>query len=95
MTEQKNALAQLFAACWKDEAVKARFMSDPKAVLEEYDIPVPDGIDVRVVQNADDCVHITLPSPPAGHADLSNEELSNAASGMNCISGRVCSWPNE
>jgi hypothetical protein len=27
MTEQKNALAQLFAACWKDEALKARFMA--------------------------------------------------------------------
>ena len=81
MTEQKNALARLFAACWKDEALKARFMSDPKAVLAEYDMPVPDGIDVKVVENADDCVHITLPAPPAGHLDLSNEELSNAAGG--------------
>ena len=33
MTEQKNQLASLFAACWKDEALKARFMADPKAVL--------------------------------------------------------------
>ncbi len=30
MTEQKNQLASLFAACWKDEALKARFMSDPR-----------------------------------------------------------------
>ena len=81
MTEEKNALAQLFAACWKDEALKARFMSDPKAVLAEYDMPVPDGIDVKVVENADDCVHITLPAPPAGHGDLSDVELSNAAGG--------------
>ena len=81
MTEQKNALAQLFAACWKDEALKARFMSDPKAVLAEYDMPVPDGIDVKVVENADDCVHITLPAPHVGDMDLSDEELSNAAGG--------------
>ena len=33
MTEERNRLAELFAACWKDEALKARFMSDPKAVL--------------------------------------------------------------
>ena len=33
MTERRNAMAGLFAACWKDEALKARFMSDPKAVL--------------------------------------------------------------
>ena len=81
MTEQKNALAQLFAACWKDEALKARLMSDPKAVLAEYDMSVPDGIDVKVVENADDCVHITLPASPAGDGDLSDDELSNAAGG--------------
>ena len=79
MTEQKNALAQLFAACWKDEALKARFMSDPKAVLREHGLNVPDGIDVKVVENADDRVHITLPAPPAGHLGLSDAELNNAA----------------
>jgi hypothetical protein len=57
-------------------------MSDPKAVLAEYDMPVPDGMDVKVVENADDCVHITLPAPPSGHMDLSDDELSNAAGGL-------------
>ena len=81
MAEQKNALARLFAACWKDEALKARFMSDPKAVLKEHGLDVPDGIDVKVVENAADCVHITLPGPPVGHTDLSDQELRNAAGG--------------
>jgi hypothetical protein len=81
MTEQKNQLASLFAACWKDEALKARFMSDPKAVLAEYDMPVPDGMDVKVVENADNCVHITMPAPPSGSNELSDEELSHAAGG--------------
>ena len=81
MTEQKNALAQLFAKCWKDEALKARLMTDPKAVLKEHGLDVPDGIDVKVVENADDCVHITLPAPPVGGMDLSSDELSNVAGG--------------
>jgi len=85
MTEQKNALAQLFAACWKDESLKARFMSDPKAVLAEYDMPVPDGIEVKVVENADDCVHITLPAAPTESVDLSDDELSHAAGGFGCF----------
>ena len=79
MTEQKNQLASLFAACWKDEALKARFMSDPKAVLAEYDMPVPDGMDVKVVENADNCVHTTMPARRSGHGELSDEDLSNAA----------------
>ena len=83
MTEERNQLAELFAACWKDEALKARFMNDPKAVLAEYGMDVPDGMDVKVVENSDNCVHITLPAPPAGHNDLSDDELSNAAGGKN------------
>jgi len=81
MTEKKNQLASLFAACWKDEALKARFMSDPKAVLAEHGMEVPDGMDVKVVENADNCVHITMPAPPSGHMELSDEELRNAAGG--------------
>jgi hypothetical protein len=81
MTEQKNQLASLFAACWKDEALKARLMADPKAVLAEHGMDVPDGMDVKVVENADNCVHITMPAPPTGHLTLSDEELSNAAGG--------------
>ncbi len=95
MTEQRNQLAELFDACWKDDALKARFMADPKAVLAERGIEMPDGIDVNVVENADNTVHITLPMAPDGHAELSDEELSNAAGGsvdqythcMFCTSG--------
>ena len=82
MTEQRNQLADLFAACWKDEALKARFMADPKAVLAEHGMPVPDDMDVNVVENTDTTVHITMPAPPSGHLDLSDDELSNAAGGV-------------
>ena len=81
MTEERNKLAALFAACWKDEALKARFQSDPKAVLAEYGIDVPDEINANVVENTDNTVHITIPMAPAGAADLSDEELANAAAG--------------
>ena len=39
--DRKDALALLFAACWKDEALKARLMADPKAVLKEHGLDVP------------------------------------------------------
>jgi hypothetical protein len=42
---------------------------------------MPDGMDVTVVENNDNTVHITLPMAPDGHADLSDEELRNAAGG--------------
>ena len=82
MTKQRNKLAALFAACWKDEALKARFMSDPKGVLAEFGMAVPDGIDVNVVENSDNCVHLTIPAVPVGNV-LSDEELGEVAGGMN------------
>ena len=88
MTEQRNAMAELFAACWKDEALKARFMSDPKAVLAEHGLDVPDGIDVNVVENSDNTVHITMPKTPADAAILSDEELADAAGGAWCYGSK-------
>ena len=81
MTEERNQLAELFAACWKDDALKQRFMSDPKAVLAEYGMDVPDGMDVKVFENGDTHVHVTLPTPPESHEDLSDDELFKAAGG--------------
>ena len=81
MTEGRDAMTRLFAACWADESLKARFIADPRAVLAEFDMPVPDGIDVKVVENADDCVHITLPSAPASSDEVTDGELASAAGG--------------
>ena len=92
MTEQKNQLASLFAACWKDEALKARLMADPKAVLAEHGMAVPDGMEVKVVENADNCVHITMPANPNASRELSDEELGNAAGGL--ISSDACLLPH-
>ena len=82
MTEQRNQLADLFAACWKDETLKQRFMADPKTVLAEYGMDVPDGMAVNIVENTDTTVHLTMPAPPSGYLDLSDDELSNAAGGV-------------
>ena len=94
MTEQRNQLAALFAACWKDEALKARFMTDPKAVLAEYGMAVPDGIDVSVVENSDNTVHITMPQVPANADELSDKELASAAGGNMANSVGCQGWEN-
>jgi hypothetical protein len=81
MTEDRNKLTTLFADCWKDADLKARFMSDPKAVFAEYGMPVPDGLEVKVLENNDSKVHITIPVAPEGIESLSDSELANVAGG--------------
>ena len=81
MTQERHALTDLFTACWKDDALKARFMADPKVVLAERGLEVPAGMDVTVVENNDNTIHITMPMAPTGHSELSDEDLSHAAGG--------------
>ena len=90
MTEERNQLAELFAACWKDEALKARFMTDPKAVLAEHGIDVPADMKVDVVENSDKTVNITMPAAPHGSESLSDEDLASVAGG-----GDVSNPPNS
>ena len=82
MTEQRNALAELFASCWNDDALKDRFLRDPKAVLAERGIDVPSGISVKVVENTDDLVYITIPRAPDSAIELSDQDLASAAAGL-------------
>ncbi len=79
MTDETNKMNALIAACWKDDALKQRFLSDPHAVLAEHGMDVPEGINVNVVENTDNTVHVTLPAAPTANGDLSDEELANAA----------------
>jgi hypothetical protein len=87
MTDETNKMNTLIAACWKDDALKQRFLSDPHAVLAEHGMDVPEGMNVNVVENTDNAVHVTLPAAPEGHAELSDEELESAAGGTFFVGG--------
>ena len=79
MTDPNTRLSDLFTACWKDESMKRRLMAEPKAVLAEFGLPVPEALDVKVVENDENTVHITMPASPVQGAQLSDEELAEAA----------------
>ena len=93
MTEERNALTDLFAACWKDDALKARFMADPKAVLAEYGMDVPVGMSVKVVENAGNRVYITMPASPSSGMALPDDELSKVAGGCIMTKAIFCLFP--
>ncbi|MCP4835349.1 MAG: NHLP leader peptide family natural product precursor [Phycisphaera sp.] len=90
MNNDHGHLERLFVACWKDDAVRDRFLDDPRSVLAEFGVEVPEDLEVRVVQNDDDLVHVTLPATPASHPSLSDEELSLAAGGAAMHTGSEC-----
>jgi hypothetical protein len=77
-----TSLTELIFAIREDAALKDRLMSQPSQVLGEYYMKVPDGVAVKVVENTEHCVHVTIPSPPSGHSTMTNDELVGEAGGF-------------
>ena len=101
MTNEKSGLEAIFAGCWTDDSLKAAFMSDPKSVLANHGIDVPESMNIKVVENTDDTTYIVLPSAPSDPSNLDDAELASAAGGwndsrINCPpKGSVCALCKE
>ena len=61
--------------------MQARFTSDPKTVLSEHGINVPEHMNVNVLENSHNTMHLTMPKAPDGSTELSDEEMAGAAGG--------------
>jgi hypothetical protein len=81
--------SQIVARAWCDEGLMKRLLSDPRNVLAEHGLKVPEGTEVKVVEGAevkvvehtDTVRHFTLPvSPPD---ELTDEDL---------VGGSVTMW---
>ena len=58
--------SQLVAQAWADEKLKQRLIDNPAKVLKEYGMEVPEGVEIRVVENTDKVKFLTLPTKPPG-----------------------------
>jgi hypothetical protein len=69
----------LVAKAWKDDALKAELLSDPKRVLNENGMEMPENLEIRVVENTADTIHLILPPEPSD--ELSDEILADMSAG--------------
>jgi hypothetical protein len=79
--ETSNPWLQIVAKAWADETFKNRLLSNPSAVFQEVGLDVPRGVQVRVVENTDQIVHLTLPANP-NTDELSENELEGVSGGI-------------
>ena len=61
---------------YKDPAYRSRMVREPRALLGEMGLDVPDGVDVEVWDSSSEVRYMVLPERPAGTDDLSEEELA-------------------
>ncbi len=71
--EFRKAYGKLVAKAWSDEDFKAKLLADPMKVFKENSIVIPEGIDIRIVENTVDTMHFIL--PPERSDELTDEEL--------------------
>ncbi len=71
-------IAKAVARAWRDEAYKAKLLSDPHAALKEEGITIPDEVSLKVVEEKDETM-LVLPKAPPQAGDLSPEELQQLA----------------
>ncbi len=60
---------------YKSYAYRSRVVREPRAVLREFDLHLPDAVEIRVWDSNSDLRYMVLPERPAGTGDYTEEEL--------------------
>jgi hypothetical protein len=68
----------IITKCWGDPEFKRQFIADPVGILRSEGIALPDGIEVRVVENTANEFTFVIPPEPS---ELSDEALDGVAGG--------------
>jgi len=80
-----NEWGQIVAKARQDAAFKNRLLATPTAVLNEEGVKVAPEIEIRVVENTDDLLHLTLPAQPH-RGELADADLAGVAGGAVSVS---------
>jgi nitrile hydratase len=60
---------------YKSPAYRSRIVIDPRGVLREFGLELPESIEVRVWDSTSECRYMVLPEAPPGAEQMSEEEL--------------------
>lgn len=71
----KNPLNDIIIRTCTEKGFREEFIRNPADVLRRYGVQVPDGLEIKVLENTDERIHITLPTDLAAQpANWKREE---------------------
>jgi hypothetical protein len=79
--EKKDLSGKIFARLLKDEDFKKALIANPGEVLsKEYDIKLPEGLTLKILEDTPEVKHVVLPCiEPVALEELSEEVIDNIA----------------
>lgn len=92
--ERQAALMRLAERYRKDPALRARLAAGETAeALAEIGVSVPPGVEVCVIADTADTLHVVMPTDP--NTDLSDESLGSLAAGGKTVACGAASTNNS
>jgi nitrile hydratase len=62
---------------YKSTAYRSRAVIDPRGVLREFGLEIPEDVEVRVWDSTAELRYLVIPERPAGTEKMSEDELAN------------------
>ena len=85
-----KAQVDFFNKVWTDGAFRTRLDRDPKSVLAEFGAQLPDGVEIKVIQDTDKVKYLHIPSPPPeGEITDADLEASQGGSTPGCYAASL------
>ena len=70
-----SALLGLPPDWYKSLSYRSRAVTDPRGVMSEFGLDIPESVDVRVMDSTADLRYLVLPNRPDGTEDMTEDEL--------------------
>ena len=77
-SERQAAWRAVVTKAWGDDSFKKKLIDDPNGVLAASGVDVPAGVNVVVVENEPDRVHLVLPASPARDISVQGMPLTES-----------------
>ncbi len=94
MADARRAMARVMALAQFDPAFRAALVANPRAALVARGVPVPEGVEIRVVESTETVMYLALPpqgvvpSEPLGEERL--EAIAGGLEGCGAGEGGFC-----
>jgi hypothetical protein len=71
--EQMRMIENIVERAWIDNKFRDSLLSDPAKVLRAEGVKLPQGVEVRIVEDTEKVLHVVLPMKPASQEALEAE----------------------